>query len=232
MVRGGARRCGSSTLALLVLSFWLVSTPRAASADKCCECGTTFQDSDTTTVCFTDPNNANDCDTACGQCSLVRSEYNANTGCAAGAPAPRCAGRTYANSGSAGVNCPEAPPACESGADCGDNNACTTDSCVGGTCVNDPITCPGSSTFCTVSTCSTTTGCGFTNNNGAVCSDGNVCTENDVCSAGSCVGSPVAACVPPPVAQAPVTSNLGLGALTLALFVLAVVVLRRRGVGA
>jgi uncharacterized repeat protein (TIGR01451 family) len=58
--------------------------------------------------------------------------------------------------------------ACQSNADCGDNNPCTDDACQN----------PGTSTATCVHV-----------NNTAPCSDGNACTMNDVCQGGVCTGS-------------------------------------------
>jgi endoglucanase len=53
---------------------------------------------------------------------------------------------------------------CSSAADCNDDNPCTNDACVSGTCT-------------------------YTNNT-ASCNDNNLCTVNDVCSGGTCSGTP------------------------------------------
>ena len=64
--------------------------------------------------------------------------------------------------------------ACQSNADCGDNNPCTDDTCEN----------PGTPTATCVHV-----------NNTAPCNDGNSCTGADACSAGECVGGPnVCAC--------------------------------------
>lgn len=55
---------------------------------------------------------------------------------------------------------------CVGGAvDCDDDNPCTTDSCTGGQCVNEPI--------------------------GGSCADGDPCTVGDRCEEGKCVGTPL-----------------------------------------
>jgi uncharacterized repeat protein (TIGR01451 family) len=59
--------------------------------------------------------------------------------------------------------------ACQSNADCADNNPCTDDTCEN----------PGTSTATCVHV-----------DNTAPCSDGNACTGPDTCSAGACVGGP------------------------------------------
>jgi uncharacterized repeat protein (TIGR01451 family) len=64
--------------------------------------------------------------------------------------------------------------ACQSNAECGDNNPCTDDTCEN----------PGSPTAACVHV-----------NNTAPCTDGNACTGPDTCSGGVCVGGPkVCAC--------------------------------------
>jgi hypothetical protein len=50
---------------------------------------------------------------------------------------------------------------------CNDNNSCTTDACLQGSCVHQ------------------------SRPNGSPCSDGNACTLNDACSSGQCIGTPV-----------------------------------------
>ena len=47
---------------------------------------------------------------------------------------------------------------CSAPADCDDTNACTVDSCVSGSCANDPITC-NDGVGCTVDSCNESTGC-------------------------------------------------------------------------
>ena len=63
--------------------------------------------------------------------------------------------------------------ACQSNADCGDNNPCTDDACQN----------PGTPTAACVHV-----------NNTAPCSDGNACTRNDACQGGICIGNADPAC--------------------------------------
>src|SRR5882762_7139917 len=65
--------------------------------------------------------------------------------------------------------------ACQSNADCGDNNPCTDDTCEN----------PGTPTATCVHV-----------NNTAPCSDGNACTRNDACEGGVCTGSNPVVCTP------------------------------------
>ena len=67
----------------------------------------------------------------------------------------------------------EEPPECKVDADCDDQNGCTTDSCVSGSCVNT--------------------------NNTAPCDDGLYCTVGDMCANGSCQSGTGNPCTPPNV---------------------------------
>ena len=101
---------------------------------------------------------------------------------------------------------------CQIDGDCNDNNTCTTDTCVAGTCVFTPIAgcsntgCASAAdcndnNACTTDTCvanacvhTAVPGCGNTNCTGAAdCNDGNACTT-DTCVAGSCVHTAVPGC--------------------------------------
>ena len=73
---------------------------------------------------------------------------------------------------------------CE-GMNCNDGNACTTDSCSEGSCVNTPINCNDGNS-CTTDSCSNGS-CVNTQKN---CDDGNACTS-DSCSGGSCINTPI-----------------------------------------
>lgn len=79
--------------------------------------------------------------------------------------------------GQLGLNC-----GCTTDGDCNDNNPCTTDSCVGGTCQNTPIA-----------------GCCTTD---AQCDDGDPCTT-DSCVSSACQHSPVPGCGPDGQVQPP-----------------------------
>jgi streptogramin lyase len=59
---------------------------------------------------------------------------------------------------------------CTVNADCNDNNACTTDTCVASACVNAAVA------------------------NGTACTDGNACTQADTCQAGVCTGASPVVC--------------------------------------
>jgi cysteine-rich repeat protein len=73
------------------------------------------------------------------------------------------------------------------GTTCDDGNACTDNTCDGGTtCLSVPTNCDDHDP-CTDDSCNPATGCIHTNNT-ASCDDGNACTTNDTCSAGVCVG--------------------------------------------
>jgi hypothetical protein len=81
---------------------------------------------------------------------------------------------------------------CTSGAcvntplDCGDQDACTIDGCVGGSCAHQVLDC-GDGDGCTDDQC-VDTKCGHTP---AVCNDANPCTL-DACTAGACTSTPAA----------------------------------------
>lgn len=70
---------------------------------------------------------------------------------------------------------------CSSNAQCDDSNACTTDVCNNGTCVNTPITC-NDNDACTTDTCNPASGCVYTPID---CNDGDSCTV-DTCVNGVC----------------------------------------------
>jgi hypothetical protein len=65
------------------------------------------------------------------------------------------------------------PIYCTSGSDCNDNNACTSDACVYGSCFNNPL-----NNCCT---------------SASQCSDGNSCTT-DTCVSNTCYNSPISNC--------------------------------------
>ncbi len=103
-------------------------------------------------------------------------------------------------------------------ADCDDNDGCTTDACVAGTCTHtktagacddgdactDADTCATGSCAgvvktcddsnpCTVDTCDKVTGCVQTPAGlGDPCDDGDACTAGDACTSGVCAGTPKA----------------------------------------
>ncbi len=72
-------------------------------------------------------------------------------------------------------------------ADCNDNNACTLDSCVAGTCVNTPISCDDGNA-CTADSCDPATGCVIA---AIPCDDGNKCTLDFCDTATGCYTAPV-----------------------------------------
>ena len=77
--------------------------------------------------------------------------------------------------------------ACNTDADCDDNNACTVgEACVGGACTaGQPAVCAGDGNPCSDEVCDPLLGCVFPSN-GAPCDDGNACTVGDACNAGAC----------------------------------------------
>lgn len=79
---------------------------------------------------------------------------------------------------------------CVTAVDCNDRNACTTETCVRGSCVSTAMSTAAcdDSNPCTTDACSIATGCVHTANT-ASCNDGQFCTISDHCSAGSCTGS-------------------------------------------
>jgi hypothetical protein len=89
-----------------------------------------------------------------------------------------------------GAGPPESPrqTGCTSAAQCNDNNSCTQDACVSGSCQNTPVTngtaCTDDGNVCTNDVCSAGA-CTHPNNTAACQDDGNSCT-NDVCSGGVC----------------------------------------------
>jgi Dictyostelium (slime mold) repeat len=71
---------------------------------------------------------------------------------------------------------------------CGDNNACTTDTCDPATgCVNTPISCADNNA-CTADSCNPATGCVVTP---IVCNDNNACTTDTCDPATGCVATPI-----------------------------------------
>jgi hypothetical protein len=99
------------------------------------------------------------------------------------------------------AGCGGTPPSCTTDADCNDANTCTTDTCIGGT-------------------------CNFANNTNS-CSDADACTSGDTCSGGACVGTPIPDCTAVSTG-APLISSVGIGALVVSLFGLAIGTLRRK----
>jgi hypothetical protein len=74
---------------------------------------------------------------------------------------------------------------CSTNSQCNDSNACTTDTCQSGSCVNAPLNC-NDNNGCTVDACSNGT-CTHTPLN---CNDNNACTT-DSCSNGTCSHTPI-----------------------------------------
>jgi len=88
----------------------------------------------------------------------------------------------------------ECASGCTTAQECGDGNACTTDTCLpDGTCGHAVVDC-NDGNACTAESCEPATGCVSTPSNGVACEDGNECTDDDVCSAGACQGTAVAGC--------------------------------------
>ncbi len=79
---------------------------------------------------------------------------------------------------------------CASATACNDGSKCTDDQCVGGSCLNPPITCDDGKP-CTEDSCVPAVGCQFTPLPGTPCDDGAFCTQNDICASGMCEGDPV-----------------------------------------
>ena len=86
---------------------------------------------------------------------------------------------------------------------CDDNDACTTDSCDGGTatCTHTAVNCDDGNS-CTLDSCSGA--CQHAGVTGPSCEDGNPCTTGETCSAGKCGA---------PIASANVTTVAGSGAV-------------------
>lgn len=72
---------------------------------------------------------------------------------------------------------------------CDDNDLCTTDICVDGTCQYLPVDCVDGNP-CTYDMCKPAFGCLHPFNK-EPCDDGNVCTQNDTCFKGKCVGTQI-----------------------------------------
>lgn len=73
--------------------------------------------------------------------------------------------------------------------DCNDGNACTTDECVNGQCVNDPVVCQDDGNECTTEACETVSGCfGSIVNDGVSCDGGAGSCQGGACIAFECVG--------------------------------------------
>ena len=184
--------------------------------------GTTCDDGDACTT-------ADSC--TAGVCGGAALDCNDNNACTTDS----CSGGTCSHVSVAdGTTCDDGDActqtdSCQSGAcvgsnpiDCNDNNACTTDSCSGGTCshvsVADGTTCDdgdactqtdscqsgacvggnpvncNDGNSCTDDACNTTTGlCIFIANDTNACTDGDVCTT-DACSGGACVHDASGAC--------------------------------------
>jgi hypothetical protein len=190
--------------AFAVLSFSLAAA-RVHAQDKCCECGTVQGDESTDVVCFNDPanngNGASGCPAACDACGLEVAQFNSNQSCSEAPTGPAGAGRCPVIYDNPTQGCGDVTPAeCETSSDCADPGVCLKAVCV-------------------------TSHCDIQADNTESCDDGDVCTANDACSDGACSGTLVAGCVPRP---APVASIWGLGLLATALFVPAVLILRRR----
>jgi hypothetical protein len=80
--------------------------------------------------------------------------------------------------------------ACARDADCDDHDPCTTDACVGGTCVSTPKTCDDGNA-CTLDACDPATGqCLYAEK---TCDDGNPCTDNACDPSTGCLFPPSAA---------------------------------------
>ena len=71
---------------------------------------------------------------------------------------------------------------------CGDGNACTADTCVGGNCQHTPYACNDNNP-CTADNCDPASGCAHPPLTDA-CDDGNPCTKGDSCATGVCAGTP------------------------------------------
>jgi hypothetical protein len=78
-------------------------------------------------------------------------------------------------------------PECYVDSDCNDTDECTTDTCVGGVCYNDPITCDDSNA-CTADSCDPLTGCVY---DPITCDDGDACTTDSCDTVTGCVFDPV-----------------------------------------
>jgi hypothetical protein len=81
---------------------------------------------------------------------------------------------------------------CSVDADCNDGNACTTDTCSGGSCSNTPINCDDGNA-CTADSCSG----GSCSNDAISCDDGDVCTIDSCSSASGCSNVDDPTCVNP-----------------------------------
>lgn len=81
-------------------------------------------------------------------------------------------------------------PECSINSDCDDSSLCTTDSCVGGACVNVALDCSSLNGVCVQGTCNPANGqCrAIPANTGGSCNDGDSCTTDDFCWNGACVG--------------------------------------------
>jgi len=199
------RVLGVCAAALFALTSWLAPTRVQAQA-KCCECGPVLGDETQDVVCFNDPlnNSSGDtgCPTACAACGLVVAQFNANQTCSEDPTGPAGVGRCPVIYDNPSQGCGDVePPGCENDSDCADPGVCLKAVCDAGDCVIQA-------------------------DDTESCSDGDPCTTNDRCSGGSCVGTPVAGCVP---REAPTASNWGIGILVIALFIPGVLILRRRG---
>ncbi|HEY3500118.1 MAG TPA: hypothetical protein VGK73_35755 [Polyangiaceae bacterium] len=164
----------------------------------------------------------------CGTCSTCDSgacEITVGVGCTAGNNAGRCMENAVCCTGciDGGVCYSNAVDHCGSGGgscdDCKDDNDCTKDECISGSCRNDAVgsgstcndddqcttgdscsgtTCGGvvqpcdDNNVCTTNDCDPQDGCqNDPTNQGGMCDDFDACTQNDSCDAGECEGQSI-----------------------------------------
>lgn len=116
-------------------------------------------------------------DTLYKQCNSAGTAWSSDISCASGqvCSANGCVNAAQCTAANAAVNC-------------NDNNACTTDSCLSGTCSNQAVICP-SGLSCVNGNCVTPPQC--TGN--TQCNDGNPCTT-DTCLSNICDFAPIIGC--------------------------------------
>lgn len=80
------------------------------------------------------------------------------------------------------------PPMCTTTPDCDDSSMCTTEECVGGSCMVTAVTCDDGDA-CTDDSCDPATGC---TTSPTSCDDGNACTTDSCDSGTGCAHAPIA----------------------------------------
>ncbi|HEX4341626.1 MAG TPA: MYXO-CTERM sorting domain-containing protein [Polyangiaceae bacterium] len=95
---------------------------------------------------------------------------------------------------------------------CNDGNSCTTgDHCSGGSCAGTPISCTASDQCHNAGVCVLGACTNPAKPNGSTCTDGNACTQNDACEAGACTSGAPVTCAAPDQCHTAATCNTTTG---------------------